>query len=87
VKSETTTKKTTTTGKQINEQTQIATDVAESHNIVDKTKIDVETTTVNIHEETPQKPKVAYYYYILLIIAILAGLIGIFYIGRKFKLF
>jgi|GEM_PF-1763530 len=87
VKSETITKKTTTTGKQVNEQTQVAAEIVETHNVVDQTKVDVETTTVTTHEQTPQKPKVAYYYYILLILAILAGIGGIFYVGRRFRIF
>jgi len=80
VKYESETKKTTTKGKQVAEQSNTTTDIADINQLKDNSKINVETNTITKHEETPQKPKIAYYYYIILIVVILGS---VWWINKK----
>ena len=82
VKTETTTRKTTMTGKQAKEQSLSMSSNAATSELIDKTTKDVAITTSATHEENPKTPKIAYYLYIILIVGIfVAGYV----LNRKFK--
>jgi cobalamin biosynthesis Mg chelatase CobN len=72
---ETTMRETTGVTKQGQEQTETHSNSSEAYKTVDKTKKDIEATTVTKHEETPKTPAIAYVWYILITLIILAALV------------
>jgi hypothetical protein len=81
VKSETTKKKTTVKGKQVQAQSNVAAECAAADSTVDRTQRDIDVDVELEHEETPQKSNLAYIFYILLL---LVGGAGVWFLSRKF---
>ena len=81
VKSEVVKKKTTVKGKQVQAQVSVAAERAATDSTVDRTQRDVDLDVETAHEETPQKPGLAYVFYILLVVA---GGAVLWFLNRKF---